>query len=150
MNKGIFSCINFVVIYTETPQQRLRIRKLNHKFIKRPLTTTPPDNQHTTNLLRGPKNIHGLLLCSDVQTSCPIWKLQKIILQNTVVAHTVQVQSQPVDSLRNKTTKCLIKNLKSIWTCDVSSPKDSTITSPYATGIFQASLTCSTCYYYMF
>ena len=74
----------------------------------------------------------------------------KITLQNTVVAHTVQVQSQPVDSLRNRTTKCLETNPKSIWTCDVSSPKDSTKTSPYATGTFQASLTCSTCYYYMF
>lgn len=72
----------------------------------------------------------------------PYWKLQEITLQNTVVAHIVQVQNQPVDSLHNRTM--LGKQPQSIWTCDASSPRDSRITSPYATDIFQASLTCST------
>ena len=151
MNKGIYSCIDFVFIYTETPQQHLRIRKLNHKFIRRSLTTgTSLQSAYHNLFTEDPKIFMSFYYALMYKLPVLYWKLQKFTLQNTVVAHTVQVQSQPVDSLRKRTTKCLGKNPKSLWTCDVSSPKDSMITSPYARGIFQASLTCWTCYYYMF
>lgn len=81
MNKGINSCINFVFIYTETPQQRLRIRKL------KALTTGTSLQSAYHNLLReDPKISTGFYYALMYKLPVLYWKLQKL-LYKTLLLH---------------------------------------------------------------